>query len=114
LSSPAPPDDGRDDALRQLRARVRRLNALASGLVAGLLAGTGLFVATTWLILKGGHPLGAHLVLLSQYFPGYRVTVLGSLVGFAWAFVTAFVAAFLGAWLYNRIASRRESRRPNG
>ena len=99
------------DTILQLRARVRRLNALASGLVAGLLAGTGLFVATNWLLLKGGHPVGTHLALLGQFFVGYHVSFGGSLVGFAWAFATAFAAVAGGAWLYNWIAERREAGR---
>jgi hypothetical protein len=99
------------DPLQQLRARVRRLNALASGLVAGLLAGVGLFVATNWLLIKGGHPLGTHLALLAQFFPGYRVTFVGSLIGFAWAFVAGFATFSGGAWLYNWIAERRQARR---
>lgn len=103
--------DDDPDALLQLRARVRRLNAVASGLVAGLLAGLGLFVATNWLILKGGHPMGTHLALLAQFFVGYRVTFVGSLVGFGWAFATGFAAVAGGAWLYNWMAERREGRR---
>jgi hypothetical protein len=102
------------DTLRLLRVRVRRLNALASGLVAGLLAGTGLFVATNWLVFKGGDPVGPHLALLAQFFAGYRVSFVGSLIGFLWAFAGGFVTFGSGAWLYNWIAEWREARRnPN-
>jgi hypothetical protein len=99
------------DELRLLRLRARRLNALASGLVAGLLAGLGLFVATNWLLLKGGQPIGPHLALLGQFFPGYRVTFAGSLIGFGWGFGFGFAVFFSGAWLYNAIAERREASR---
>jgi hypothetical protein len=99
------------DAVRLLQVRVRRLNALASGLVAGLLAGTGLFLATIWLVLKGGDPVGPHLALLGQFFAGYRVTLAGSVIGFAWAFAAGFLAFGTGAWLYNWIAERRQTRR---
>ena len=93
------------DAL--LRVRVRRLGALASGLVAGLLAGMSLFVATLWLVLKGGHPVGPHLGLLGQFFIGYTVTPVGSLVGLVYGFGTGFVLFYCGAALYNWIADRR-------
>ena len=99
------------DELKLLRVRVRRLNALASGVVAGLLAGVGLFVATNWLLLKGGQPVGPHLALLGQFFAGYRVSFAGSLIGFGWGFAFGFAVFFCGAWLYNAIAERREARR---
>ena len=91
-----------------IRIRARRLSALASGLVAGALAGAGLFLATIWLVLKGGHPVGPHLALLGQFFIGYRVTTVGSLVGLGYGFLTGFVVFFAGAALYNWIADRRE------
>lgn len=91
-----------------IRIRARRLSALASGLVAGVLAGVALFVATMWLVVKGGHPVGPHLALLGQFFVGYRVTPMGSLVGLLYGFVTGFVVFFTGAALYNWIADRRE------
>jgi formate hydrogenlyase subunit 3/multisubunit Na+/H+ antiporter MnhD subunit len=91
-----------------IRIRARRLGALVSGVVAGLLGGLGLFVATMWLVLKGGHPVGPHLALLGQFFIGYTVTPLGSLIGLAYGFVSGFVVFYCGAALYNWIADRRE------
>ena len=77
--------------------------------MAGLLGGATLCVATLWLVLKGGHPVGPHLGLLGQFFIGYTVTPLGSLVGLMYGFVTGFVLFYCGAALYNWIADRRES-----
>lgn len=97
-----------------IRVRARRLGAIASGLVAGVLSGAGLFAATIWLVLKGGHPVGPHLALLGQFFVGYNVTPLGSVVGLLYGFVAGFVVFFCGASLYNRIADWRQDggRRP--
>jgi hypothetical protein len=100
-----PPSD--PDAV--LRIRARRLGALASGLVAGFLAGAGLCLATLWLVLKGGHPVGPHLGLLGQFFIGYTVTPVGSVIGLAYGFVTGFGLFYCGAALYNWIADWRES-----
>lgn len=83
--------------------RVVRLNAVVTGLVTGLLAGLALFVATNWLVLKGGPVVGPHLALLGQYFIGYRVSFVGSLIGFAWAFGVGFVAGAAVVWIYNRL-----------
>jgi hypothetical protein len=92
-----------------LRIRARRLGALATGLVAGLLGGLSLCAATLWLVLKGGHPVGPHLALLGQFFIGYTVTPLGSVVGLMYGFGTGFALFYCGAALYNWIADRRES-----
>jgi len=83
------------------------LNAKAFGLVLGLLTGLVIFIATNWLVLKGGENVGAHLRLLSQYFIGYRVTFIGSLIGFAYGFAIGTLSgAFIG-WIYNKIAAFR-------
>lgn len=80
------------------------MNEWVSGLGFGIVFGLGLFVATNWLVLKGGSNVGAHLSLLRQYFPGYSVTFTGSLVGFAEAFVVGFIVGFLLVWIYNVMA----------
>ena len=83
------------------------LNAKAFGLVLGLLCGLVIFIATNWLVIKGGKPIGPHLRLLSQYFIGYRVTFLGSFIGFAYGFALGTLSgAFIG-WIYNKIAALR-------
>lgn len=95
--------------------RAIRLNALIAGLVTGFMAAFALFAATNWLVLKGGRVVGPHLALLSQFFPGYRVTFVGSLIGGAWAFVVGFVAAFAIVRIYNVMVGLRRSehgRRP--
>jgi hypothetical protein len=107
----------REDEDRQIErlveTRLLRVNALTFGIVAGLVAGSGLFVATNWLVLKGGgaHEVGPHLSLLAQYFLGYRVTFAGSLVGFAWAFACGLVVGYAGSRLYNAVAQFRHQRR---
>lgn len=88
--------------------RLLRLNATVQGVVTGIVAGLGVFIATNWLLLKGGKVIGPHLFLLSQYFIGYRVSFLGSLIGFAYAFAFGFAGGFLVARMYNWIASLRE------
>jgi hypothetical protein len=81
------------------------LNAKAFGLVLGLLTGLLIFMATNWLVLKGGEHVGSHLRLLSQYFIGYRVSFLGSLIGFAYGFALGTLGgAFIG-WVYNKITA---------
>lgn len=92
----------------QLIARaVARLRASIMAVVFGMVGGTGLFLATVWLLLRGGPNVGQHLNLLSNYFPGYAVTWPGSLVGLIYG---ALFGALLGwslAWIYNRVVDLR-------
>ena len=100
-----------------LNAAILRLNGRAWGIAAGLLLGGGLFIATNILVLKGGPVVGPNLVLLSQYFPGYRVTAFGSLVGLAYGLLAGFVGGFTFAavrnatlFFYEAVLRRRAER----
>ena len=87
--------------------RVMRLGAVAQGISLGVVLALGVFLATNWLVLKGGDTVGPHLSLLSQYFIGYRVTFVGSLIGAGYAFICGFLFGFIVAKVYNLIASKR-------
>ena len=86
---------------RELRRAIARLNARAWGIAFGLLLGGGLFVATNVLVLKGGDVVGPHLALLAVYFPGYRVTFLGSFVGLIYGFVLGYAIGRVIGTVYN-------------
>ena len=87
--------------------RIVRLNATMQGIVTGLVSGLVIFIATNWLVLKGGPVVGPHLGLLGQFFVGYRVTFLGSFIGLAYGFVSGFLAGYFVATVYNLIVARR-------
>lgn len=98
------------DEERLIEAAVARMRAGVMAIVFGMVGGLGLFLATAWLLVRGGEDVGRNLGLLSNYFPGYSVTWAGSLVGLAYG---ALVGAILGwslAWIYNRIATWSERR----
>ena len=82
-------------------------NAKVVGLALGVILGLGIFVATNWLVIKGGERVGPHLILLSQYFIGYKVTFLGSLIGAAYGFTLGTICGGLIGWIYNRIVAFR-------
>jgi hypothetical protein len=86
-------------------------------LVAGIVGGGIIFVATNWLIIKGGpisdegDPIiGPHLHLLSQFFLGYEISFLGSLIGFVYGFIVGFLIGFFIAQVYNWIVDWKEKR----
>ena len=89
---------------KELRTAIMRLNARVLGLSFGMVFGIGLFLLTNWLVIKGGSHVGAHLILLRQYFPGYSVTFWGSLVGFVYAFIIGYVIGLVISDLYNHFA----------
>ena len=90
--------------------RLLRLNATVQGIVTGLMVGLAIFIATNWLVLKGGEVVGPHLALLGQFFIGYRVTFVGSLIGFAYGFIVGFLIGYSVARMYNWLVDWREGK----
>ena len=88
--------------------RILRLNAMVQGVVTGLVSGLGIFIATNWLVLKGGDVVGPHLSLLGHFFLGYRVSFVGSLIGFAYGFIVGFTTGYFVARMYNWSATLKE------
>ena len=92
---------------RVVRKRIMRIQEQGWGIACGLIAGLGLFVATIVLVVRGGPVVGPRLGLLSLYFPGYSVTVLGSVIGFVYAFVGGYAVGRGIATIYNRLTAGR-------
>jgi len=87
-----------------MRTTLLRLNARAWGIAIGLLLGLGLFIATVVLVLRGGAQVGPHLSLLGVFLPGYRVSIAGAFIGFAYAFFIGYALGRLIGLVYNAMA----------
>jgi hypothetical protein len=102
----------REDDLKLFKGVVR-LNAKYVGLAVGLLLGVAVFIATNWLVIKAhaapktDGPVGPHLQLLSQFFIGYRVSFLGSIIGFLYGFAVGSIAGTAIGFIYNKIVDFR-------
>jgi len=96
----APSPEYTDELLTEA---VLRLNGNILGIVLGILFALVIFIATNWLVIKGGSVVGPHLGLLSQYFIGYSVSFVGSLIGVLYAFVFGYVSGLIIARIYNDI-----------
>jgi hypothetical protein len=94
-----------------IKRAVLRLNGNILGAVIGSVFALAIFVATNWLVLKGGDVVGPHMELLGQFFWGYSVTFVGSLVGSAYSFILGYVSGLLLGWIYNGVLFLR---RPGG
>ena len=88
---------------QMLKRAVVRLSGQVLGIVLGVIAALGIFVATNWLVIKGGDVVGPHLGLLSQFFIGYSVTFVGSLIGAAYGFVVGYLTGLIIGWVYNAV-----------
>jgi hypothetical protein len=82
--------------------------------VFGMVGGTALFVATVWLVIRGGPNVGEHLGLLRYYFPGFTVTWPGAFLGFFYGMLAGALAGGSVAWVYNRVAAHRQSEARTG
>jgi hypothetical protein len=71
-----------------------KLDAVALGAAVGCVTGLGLGLATLVLALTGARDLALYLGLLREYFPGYRITVPGSLFGLVYGAGAGFVAGW--------------------
>ena len=89
--------------------RLARFNATVQGLTCGILLGGPIFLATNWLILKGGEAAGPHLGLLGQFFLGYRVTFVGSLIGSAYGFCDRLHHGIFGGDVVQLVRNRTAS-----
>jgi hypothetical protein len=109
MSKPTPPED------EKLYKAILLLNAKMLGLILGLIFGLLIFIATNWLVLKGGHVtetgeyvVGPHLQLLGQFFIGYRVSFFGSFIGFLYGFAVGTITGALIGRIYNKIVELRQ------
>ncbi len=91
-----------------LEHAILHLNGNILGIVLGIVTGLVIFIATNWLVIKDGEDAGTHLRLLSNFFIGYSVTFIGSLIGLIYGFMTGYILGFSIAWIYNRIVILRQ------
>jgi hypothetical protein len=105
MTSTSPSQRASDEEL--LHQAVARLRASIMAIVFGLTAGTGLFIATAWLLIKGGPVVGPHLGLLGNYLPYYSVTWPGAFLGFVEAAIGGALVGYAIAFIYNRLVDLR-------
>ena len=98
---------GRDPAPSPVLSPVR-IDVLYFAAACGLLCGCALFLATVFLVVEHqlDEPLGPHLGLLAQYLPGYRISVLGGVIGFFYFLVIGGAVFACTAAIYNRLVSK--------
>ena len=85
------------------------LSGRALGLAVGAILALQLIASTVWLVLRGTADESVHAELLSNYLPGYAVSVPGALIGGAWLFAYGFALSYLFAFVYNFVVKRKQA-----
>jgi len=80
-----------------------RLNIKAFSLTCALLWSLSLFLMTWWLIT---FKATGEMKLLGEFYRGFTITPLGSIIGAVWAFFDALIGGAIFAWIYNKLAAK--------
>ncbi len=93
-----------------LKPATLRLYGMASGTALGLAIGAALFFSTSWLVIRGTAESSVHAALLSNYLPGYTVSITGGMIGAAELFLLVFVSNVMLAAIYNKVVDIRQGK----
>jgi hypothetical protein len=75
-----------------------KLSKKAFALASGILWGVIVFLATIYVLLKGG---GSTLVLLQQFYWGYNISWSGAFLGLIYGLIYGFILGWIFALFYN-------------
>jgi tetrahydromethanopterin S-methyltransferase subunit G len=100
------PDEQNSEVTERLIVQsLAKLDGKALGISIGLLFGLAIFLATNFLLFKGGDVVGPNLALLSQFFIGYQVSFSGSLIGMIYGLIAGFIIGWLIAFVRNFVVA---------
>lgn len=99
----------KETELNEIEFAIARLHASIMAVVVGMFSGVTLFIATAWLLVKGGENVGQTLSLLGHFFPGYSVTWGGAFVGLVYGVLAGAIVGYCLALIYNLIAAKRQA-----
>lgn len=81
------------------------LNPKNFGLAAGILWGLCMLVITLISVVTG-YAAGV-LNIMASIYPGYSISLLGSVIGLVYGFIDGFIGLYIFAWLYNWLEEKR-------
>ena len=80
------------------------VDAKRAGMAFGIFWGLSMFLTTLASVyFNYGTPL---LEAWGSLYPGYEISIAGSIIGLVYGFIDGFVMAYIVAWLYNRLGKR--------
>ncbi len=81
------------------------LNAKNFGLAAGIWWGFSILVMT--LVSAGTGYAAGFLNVIAGIYPGYSISLFGSIIGLVYGFIDGFVGFFVLIWLYNWLEAKK-------
>jgi len=92
-----------DAVTEELDLTFTPLHKRCLGVAVGTVLGVLLFAATLVHLVRRGPDDPYPIVLLSQYLPGYRVSLGGAFIGLGWGFWVGFVVGWFFAFARNLV-----------
>lgn len=80
-----------------------KFKPIALGVSAGILWGACIFLTTLLSYLTGYGTMFLEALPMSLY-PGYEISIMGSIIGAVYGFIDAFICGIVLAWIYNKVA----------
>jgi hypothetical protein len=80
-----------------------QFNIKAYALTCAILWSFSIFIMTWWLIVMGST---GDMKLLGDFYRGFTLTPVGSVIGAVWAFFDALIGGAIFAWLYNKLTTQ--------
>lgn len=84
-----------------------RIEGHSLGLALGTVAAAGLIFTTNWLVFRGTADESMHAYLVSNFLPGYTVSLGGSVIGAVELFLISYLLCRLFGWIYITIMNMR-------
>jgi hypothetical protein len=81
------------------------LNPKNFGLAGGILWGLCMLVITL-ISVETGYAAG-FLNMMASIYPGYSISLLGSVIGLVYGFIDGFIGLYIFAWLYNWLEKKK-------
>ena len=94
-------------AVGEVSRAIARIQPGFLTIVFAAMCGLGVSVLTAWLVIKDGPNVGEHLRLIGNYFPGYSVTWLGSVVGLFYGAIVGGAIGWSIGTIYNKVVGLR-------
>jgi hypothetical protein len=81
-----------------------KVNLDKAALTAGIVWGGCMFVTTLAAVYF--HYGESFLNAMASIYPGFQISVAGSVIGFIYGFLDAFVGVYIVAWVYRQLAKK--------
>ncbi|HEX7042857.1 MAG TPA: hypothetical protein VF189_06400 [Patescibacteria group bacterium] len=79
-----------------------KLNTKKVALTAGVVWGGAMFVTTLLSVYTGGYA-SAFLNGIASIYPGYSISLSGSIVGLIYGFLDASIGVYIVVWIYKKL-----------